>query len=704
MSRLAKAWPAAALVALTLATYAPVRHAGFVWDDDFYLADNPTLADLAGLKRIWLDTSSNPQYYPLVFTSFWIERHLWGLEPSGYHLVNVGLHAASAVLLWRILLLLAVPGAWLAAALFAIHPVQVESVAWVTERKNVLSGIFFLGAGLCYLRCALARAEPAQRKALGVDRSGKARAVAAAVLFVCALLSKSVTAVLPIALGIVLVWKRGRLDGRDVGWLGGMLALGALAGLRTAWLEVHQVGAQGETFDLSLLERCLVAGRAFWFYLGKLFWPANLSFVYPKWRVEAGQALPYAFPLAAAALLGGLYALRGRLGGGPLAAFLYFGVALGPALGFLNVYPMRYSFVADHFQYLASIGPLSLAAAAGALAGRKVGAAYASRGTSAGGVAAWVARGIAGLVLVAIGMLSWRQAHAYRDIETLWRATIRANPRATLAHWNLGKHLENRGDLDEAIAHYRAALGVEPGIADVLVNLGNALMRKGRVEEARAAFEEAARLHPRHPIARYNLGVALEREGQTDRAMSEYLEALRNAPDPLASRSDLEEQLYRKGSFGQLYSAAHSRLADLLARQGRSDEAAEHERLATVSDGSSPAALVDLANRKAEEGRLAEAIALYRKVLEASPEHALAHYNLALAYEQQSDLGRALAEYREAIRYAPDLGAAHKNLAIVLFKTGDYGGAWTEVHLARRNGVEPHPDFVDALSAKLPPP
>jgi hypothetical protein len=346
---------ALALVVMTLVAYAPALRDGFVWDDDQHVTENPTLTSLAGLQRIWLDPTALPQYYPMVHTTFWVERHLWGLRPFGYHLVNVLLHLANAFLLWYLLEHLAVRGAWLAAAIFALHPVHVESVAWITERKNVLSGLFYLLAGACFLRFL---------GLLGGVTRRWSWYVAGFVLFLCALLSKTVTATLPLALFLVLWWKRDRVRGRDVAPLVPPLAVGVAFGLVTLWIERHHVGAQGDLFTLSPLSRWLLAGRALWFYASKIVWPSRLSFFYPRWPVDPAVGWQYLFPLAAASVVVSLWVARRRIGKAPSAAVAFFAVTLFPALGFFDVYPMRFSWVADHFVYLASAGLIALVAAA----------------------------------------------------------------------------------------------------------------------------------------------------------------------------------------------------------------------------------------------------------------------------------------------------------------------------------------------------
>lgn len=275
--------------------YLPVRHAGFVWDDDGNVTGNVTLRDGAGLRRIWTDPTANQQYYPLTHTSFWLERRLWGLRPLGYHGVNVALHAASALVLWRTLLLLGVQGAWLAAAIFAIHPVHVESVAWITERKNTLSGVLFLAAALAGVRFLGIAPVPRGDGGGAPPRRDRLRwYVLCAALFVCAVLAKSTASLLPVVLALLLWWKAGRLAPRELLPLAPLVLVGAATGLNTAWLEQHHVGASGEEFAHTLAEKFLIAGRASWFYLDKLLFPAELSFIYPRWRIDAGDVLAYA--------------------------------------------------------------------------------------------------------------------------------------------------------------------------------------------------------------------------------------------------------------------------------------------------------------------------------------------------------------------------------------------------------------------------
>ncbi len=222
-----------ALAAISLVAYIPIVHGGFIWDDPDYVINNGTLRTLRGLWNIWAHPSTLPQYYPLVHTTFWVEFHLWALKPIGYHVDNVILHVIGALLLWRVLRTIELPGAWLAAAIWAVHPVNVESVAWITERKNVLSGVFYFASALVYLRGM-------ERPGWGFAKGGYWLSL---VLFIAALFSKSVSCSLPAALLLVIWWKRGRVRWNDLVPVAPMFVLGAAMAFWTAHLESTHVGA-----------------------------------------------------------------------------------------------------------------------------------------------------------------------------------------------------------------------------------------------------------------------------------------------------------------------------------------------------------------------------------------------------------------------------------------------------------------------------
>jgi tetratricopeptide (TPR) repeat protein len=515
----------AAILLMVVVAYLPAVRGGFIWDDDAHVT-KPELQSLHGLWRIWSEVGATQQYYPVLHSAFWLEHRQWSDAALGYHLLNVLLHVTAACLFVAVLRRLAVPGAWLAGMIFALHPVCVESVAWISEQKNTLSTVFYLAGALAYLRWKDSADGPPLR---GEGRRWPARSCRywlATGLFVLALLTKSVTATLPAALLVVFWWRRGRLSWReDVVPLLPWFALGVTAGLFTAWVErVFIIGPQGMAFDLNVIERCLLAGRAVWFYLGKLAWPAKMIFIYPRWKVNAGAWGPYLFPaglLVLARALGWM-ARKGRRG--PLAAFLYFCGTLFPALGFFNIYPFIFSYVADHFQYLASLGPIALVAAVASPP--VVGQVGRLHGTGA----AWRAGVAAGVVCV-LGALTWRQCGIYRDVQTLYAATLERNPQCWLVHHNLGNLLFDDGKVDEAIAHYDAALRQNPNNADIHFNLGKALIQEGRNAEALPQFEVVVRLSPADSEAHDNLGVALLGIGRTAEAMTEFEAAIRLRPD-----------------------------------------------------------------------------------------------------------------------------------------------------------------------------
>ena len=341
--RLADAAIAGLLFCAALAAYWPALNGEFLWDDNAHVT-KPELQSLHGLFRIWFEVGATQQYYPVLHSAFWVEHRLWGDSVLGYHLTNLCLHVLAACLLMWMVRRMALPGAWLAAFLFALHPVCVEAVAWIAEQKSTLSAVFYLAAASTYLNFDRTRRKAAYFQALG--------------LFVLALLSKTVTATLPAALLLIFWWQRRRIEWRrDVQPLAPFFLLGAGLGLFTAWVERNVIAAEGPEFALSFLQRVLLAGRVIFFYFGKLIWPANLTFTYPRWTVDPSQWQQYVFPVGILAMAAALIWLARRQRG-PLAAFLYFCGTLFPALGFFNVFPFLYSYVADHFQYLASLGIL----------------------------------------------------------------------------------------------------------------------------------------------------------------------------------------------------------------------------------------------------------------------------------------------------------------------------------------------------------
>ena len=511
----------ALIAALTVLAYLPSLHAGFIWDDDAHVTQ-PGLRSIHGLVEIWTRLGATQQYYPFVHSVFWMEHRLWGNWPSGYHFVNVLLHAAGAFLLFRILVRLKIPGAWLGAGLFALHPVQVETVGWISELKNTLSGVFFFSAVLTYLNFD----ETRNRRSYGT----------ALILFLFGLLCKTVIAPLPGVLLVVLWWKRGSIRFReDVTPLLPFFGLGIAAGLFTAWVERRFIGAQGTEFGLSFLQRGLIAARDFWFYLFKLFWPAKLTFIYPRWEISAADWSQYVyilglvFVLLLAISLAVRKQMRGLLG----AALIFLGL-LFPALGFINVFPFIYSFVADHFQYLACVAPLTLFAAGTTIALDS----FAPTKT-------FLRYGICCALVLTAGVLTWRRCGDFQDVETVWRRTIAQNPDCWMAHNNLGNVLSDKGQTDEGIFHLREAVRLQPRDALYHYNLATALADQRNFSEAFAEFRDALSEQPDSAEVRNNFAIALAKAGNTDEAIDEFRTTLRIKPD------------YVKGHYNFAYFLAH---------------------------------------------------------------------------------------------------------------------------------------------------
>jgi len=508
---------AAAIIAITVLFYLPAIPNGFVWDDEYAVTQNPTVRDFGGLVRTWTDLKVHQQYYPLTHTSFWAEFQLWQLWAPGYHIVNILLHALAAVLLWILLRSLSVPGAWLAAVVFAIHPVNVESVAWITERKNTLAGVFYIASALAYVRFA------------GLDSVDRGRPTrvywTAAALFVCAMLSKTAAAPLPIALLIITWWKRKRLTRDDIEPIIPLICVAAGFGMLTAWIEKTHVGAQGDEFALGLADKIIVAGRALWFYVSKTLWPDPIIFIYPRWDIDPSRRVQFIYPVSFFALVAALWLLRGRIGKGPFAAVAYYLVAVAPALGFFNVYFMRYTYVQDHFQYFAIIGTITLTVSALTVAINRLTSRRA------------VAMGAAAALILVLGVITAGQSRVYQSSETLFRDTLKKNPDAWMAHLNLIKVLYDRGDLEEALDHYDEVIRLRQS-ADALIDAGGFSMEPGRIDDAIRYYRSAVEMEP-GAMAYFNLGMALEKKGAVAEAISAYRAALELDPN----RADIRNLL-----------------------------------------------------------------------------------------------------------------------------------------------------------------
>ena len=488
-----------ALGLLVVGSYVPTFFAGFVWDDE--IITEAVVRDWSGLWHIWFSPTEikrEGHYWPLVYTTFWLEHKLWGYAPTGYHVVNVLLHLGNVLLLWRLAGRLTVPGAWLLAAVFAVHPLHVESVAWVIERKDLLSTLFYLAAFSTWVHFA-EESRP---------EFGWRRYLLALALFVLGLLCKSIVVTLPAALLIWHWWQCGRVTGVDLLRLAPFFAVGLIVVVADTLFYYSR-----ETVSLGYLmvERVLIAAHALWFYAGKLLWPVDLAVIYPHWDVGVTNPLAWAYVVAAVALAAGLWFLRHRIGRGPLAGVLFFAVTLTPMLGFVDFGYMQFSFVADRYQYLAGIGVTAVLVGAAVHGAGRLPETW-QKGTA----------GVAAVILLLLGTLTWQQAGVYRDEVTFFTHVVSYNPTARGAQQNLGHALLAVQRPEEALTASLIATEQDPDDIKAHANVGVALIRLGRLDEAERRLRHTLKLDPRSVIVIQNLGESLRKQGRFEEALEFY--------------------------------------------------------------------------------------------------------------------------------------------------------------------------------------
>jgi len=498
---------AALLLLLLILFYQPALHGGLLFDDDRHLTPLG-LRSWQGLFRIWFEPGATFQYYPVLHSFYWLEQSLWGDTLIGYHLASLMLHAGIAFLLVALVRRLALPGAWLAGFLFALHPICVESVTWISEQKNTLSGFFCLASALVYLTFDKSRSRSAY--------------FTATFLFMLALLSKTVTATLPGVLLVIFWWQRGRLSWKkDLLPLLPWLVTGAIGGLVSGWIERHFYGATGAAFSLTFPQHLLLAGHEILFYLAKVLWPSNLMFHYPFWKINATDWHCYLFPVALLGLFS-LFWWSARWNRGPLAALFIFTGILFPVLGFLNIAWFSLSPVADHFAYLASLAVIIPVSSGAVQAMRK------SR------VLSWSIRLSLAMILLISSALTWNHCHLFSDMEQLYRVTLEKNPACAMGHFNYGLVLVKMpGRLPEALDQFRTALLLRPDDAATHAWVGKILLdTQMNQNEAITALERALEINPNYTEAHYLLGRALE--GSSDHkeeAVAHYQRALKLNPE-----------------------------------------------------------------------------------------------------------------------------------------------------------------------------
>ena len=642
-----------ALCAMIAVSYYPALLAGFIWDDVIFV-NEPAVHAWSGLWNIWFspaDIDREGHYWPIVYTTFWLEHKLWGLAPFGYHLVNVLLYMVNVLLLWRLLRCLAVPGAWAVAAVFAVHPMHVESVAWVMGRKDLLSGLFYMACALCWIRSMDgtggeridARGSPVPKKTplrqsfrlwpLGpfrVPRPGLY--LAALALFVAAMLSKSVAVTLPVAFAVWLWWKNGRLTWTDA-WRIFPFFLVALC-IAVADLSYYTSG-RVFPFEYGLPERLLIAARALWFYAGKLVWPTHLAVIYPLWEIDTGDLFAWGYLVAAGAVAALLWSGRHRLGRAPLAGAAFFALTLSPTLGFVDYAYMTHSFVTDRYAYLAGIGVISVFVGAAAYcAGRLPNAARIG------------ATGVLVAVLAVFGKLTWEQAGIFRGEIAFYNHIISLNPEALLAHLLLASALHHAGRPAEALAASLIAVERYPGSVYAHYIHGSSLVALNRRDEAAVSFQRAVELDPSQKRARQIIAQIRSRQGRFGESVRWYRELIDMDPESASAHYGLGMALFRLGQYEQAVESLER--ADSL-----------------LSDALPVGALSLLAEALLRQQRHEEALERYRGVLEINPENAAAHAGIGYALFHLKRYEEAIDSLARSVSLRPESPAAADHHVVI---------------------------------------
>ena len=678
-----------ALTALILAvlvgvSYFPALLGGFVWDDVIF-AEEPVIHRWSGLWRIWFspaDIKKEGHYWPIVHTTFWLEHKLWGLAPLGYHLVNLLLHWVNSLLVWRLLRRLAVPGAWAVAAVFAVHPLHVESVAWIIERKDLLSALFYLTAALTWIRF--------------VEGPGWGRYGLALALFTAGLLSKSVVVTFPAALLIWHWWQRERVTSTDLFRLAPFFVVGLAVTL--ADLSFY-TSREPLSLGYSLIERVLIASRALWFYVGKLLWPTDLAVIYPLWDIRAGDPLAWAYLAAAVAVAVLLWLGRHRAGRGPLAGVLFYAVTLSPVLGFVDYGYMQFALVADRFQYLAGIGVMAILIGGGAYAAGRL-----------PNPARMTANGLLAAALALLGTLTWIQARIYRNEVSFFSYIVSHNPAARDVYLNLGSALFESDRFEEALAASRLAVKHRPDSAGALSNVGRGLSKLGQLDEAEQHLRRALKIDPRSTTARQNLAEILRKTKRYGDALEAYRAVLRKDPEYTLAYAGMGTALFEMKRYDEAVAAMKKALSlnpgravavslnlfagRALEAQGRLDAAEEHFLGAAELDPRNPTPLVDLADLRMAQQRFEEADGHMRRVRELSRNPAILHA-MAEALRLRGRRDKAMESYRAALELDADFAPAHAGLGIALFQSDRHAEAIKA--MARALRLQPDLPVASAL-------
>jgi len=569
------------LVGLTFIAYLPALRGGFVFDDGPLIIMNRLVRAHDGLYRFWFTTEAS-DYYPLTGSLWWLQWRVFGYHAIGYHAVNILLHTANAILVWVILLRLKIPGAWLAGLVFALHPVNVATVAWISEQKNTLSMLFSAVAILLYLRFY----EDGRWRWYGFSLAA----------FLLALFSKTAVVMLPVVLLGCVWWVRGRLRWKDLVCSAPFFVFSLALGLVTIWFQHHRALQGHLVRSDGFPARLAAAGWVPWFYLYKTFLPVHLTLMYPKWSIDASRWVSY-LPGALLFLCFLVFWRERRTWGRPLLFGLgYFVATLVPVLGFFDQGFYSYSLVADHWQYYSIVGVIALTVAAGEEVFRRIGDQH-----------RWWGMAVAVGMLAMLGAATWQRGCVYASEETLWQDTVSKNPQAWRAYINLGAALKQAGKLEAAVGCFEQALRLQPDSAEAHNDLGDALRQQGQMPEAIRHFEQALRIRPQYAEPHGNLGNALAQLGRDQEAIRHFEQALQINPD---------------------FAEVHNNLGNALLRQGKIPEAIEHYQQALRIYPDFAEAHLNLAIALEKAGRAPEAIEQYQQALKLKPDLTEARYAL----------------------------------------------------------------------------
>jgi tetratricopeptide (TPR) repeat protein len=660
---------AAVLFLAAFLVYWPALHGEFIWDDTLNISTNPTIRSDDGLIDIWAAGPQVFDYYPVTWTSWWIEWRLWKRDTLGYHVVNVLLHAGAAAVLWRLLARLRVPGAFVAALIFALHPVNVETVAWITERKNTLSMFLAAVATTFYLDSA----DPD-----GTRRSRRALYAGALVAFTLALLAKPAAVTLPVVLLAVAWWQRGRVDRADLLRAAPLLAVSAIVSVITVVVHHARGIADAPVRTDGFIERLMTAGWAVWFYLYKLLWPAKLAFFYPRWQVDRSRPVHW-LPLATLLVaLVGLFLLRRRIGRGGFVALASFVVLLLPVLGFVNVYFMRYSFVSDHWQYQAGFVVIAAAVAGCCYTLRRFGG---SRVTVVVGGPV-----VTGVVCVALATRSWHEAQVYRSPLDLWAKAVHDNPSSGAAWNNYGAELNNRGRKAEAVECFLRGIEVEPGWNEPYLSMG-AVQQAKDPAAAIPWFERAIGKPGCAGDPRALLAGALLALGRADEALTWFDRALADSPVSPGYRRVAAGLHLQRGDTAkaiQLYEAethdwprdpdAWFLLAGARATAGQMPEARAALAEACRRAKSDHAMIRGFGSRLLASLQPELAADAFRASSELQPDYGPAYVGLGYSLELLGRTQEAKAAYHAALRVQPGSRDAREGLARLESPKGAFPG------------------------------